>query len=190
MLTDWHLKLGLARGPVCRSIARPRFIFSPLHNIDVVYLSFHTRTTTIQPVQSSGCHSNRAPSLSILCPVSPHRLRFPGRRFRFCMQIKPPNRASMQRRGGGSEGHLMASCNGLVGKQEEVNTHLRVTWKRSMVVRVKYSNRDTVRVTGNEMASVYSTFDHSRVRRNKIPWHRLPQWMRYCANAFDPDMYC
>lgn len=95
MLADQHL--AWPGGLLCSSIYETPFgVFSSSYITWMLFffflfLALHTRTATIQPVHSGGCHSNRAASLFILCPVSPHRLSFPGRRrFGFCMQIKAP----------------------------------------------------------------------------------------------------
>lgn len=74
MLTDKHLKSVFGQGGYCAvPFMRPHFMFGffslSLHNMDVFFspitvLPLCTRTTTIQPVHSGGCHSNRAASLS------------------------------------------------------------------------------------------------------------------------------
>lgn len=72
-----------ARGVL--AIVRPRlwnpFDFFFLSYITCFFflkpLSLHTRTTTIQPVHSGGCHGNWAASMAFFCPVSPLHLSFP-----------------------------------------------------------------------------------------------------------------
>lgn len=82
MLNDYHLNVVFGQGGIVQlHLWDPIscFFFSPPYITGFYFFHpLHTRTTTIQPVHSGGCHSNRAASLSILCPVSPLRLSFPG----------------------------------------------------------------------------------------------------------------
>lgn len=101
MLTDKHLKSVFGQGGYCAvPFIRPHFMFiffSPYITWmwspppPWLFLPLCTGTTTIQPVHSGGCHSNKAASLSpsfVQClPIV--WASQTERRCGFCMQIEP-----------------------------------------------------------------------------------------------------